>query len=150
MLTFDDGYLDNLTVALPLLQKFDLPATCFVATGFLQGDCMWNDKVIHAVKACPDPQLDLSSLNFPLFELTNNQQRGYAIGELLKRLKYMPYDERAETVERLVKLSKARPVDRLMMNADEVKQLHHAGVEIGAHTVTHPISESDVVRTGSR
>ncbi|HWN09645.1 MAG TPA: polysaccharide deacetylase family protein [Pyrinomonadaceae bacterium] len=34
-LTFDDGYRDNLTVALPLLEKFQLPMTIFVTAGFL-------------------------------------------------------------------------------------------------------------------
>jgi peptidoglycan/xylan/chitin deacetylase (PgdA/CDA1 family) len=34
-ITFDDGYRDNLTVALPMLEKFQLPMTLFVAAGFL-------------------------------------------------------------------------------------------------------------------
>jgi peptidoglycan/xylan/chitin deacetylase (PgdA/CDA1 family) len=34
-ITFDDGYRDNLTVALPLLEKFRLPMTLFVTAGFL-------------------------------------------------------------------------------------------------------------------
>jgi len=34
-ITFDDGYSDNLTVALPLLEKYDLPMTLFMATGFI-------------------------------------------------------------------------------------------------------------------
>jgi peptidoglycan/xylan/chitin deacetylase (PgdA/CDA1 family) len=34
-ITFDDGYLDNFQVAAPILQKYRLPATFFVTTGFL-------------------------------------------------------------------------------------------------------------------
>ena len=34
-ITFDDGYRDNLTVALPLLEKFQLPMTLFVTAGFI-------------------------------------------------------------------------------------------------------------------
>jgi len=34
-ITFDDGFRDNLTAALPLLEKFDLPITLFVSAGFV-------------------------------------------------------------------------------------------------------------------
>jgi peptidoglycan/xylan/chitin deacetylase (PgdA/CDA1 family) len=37
-ITFDDGYRDNLTTALPLLEKFNLPMTIFVVAGFVDGD----------------------------------------------------------------------------------------------------------------
>lgn len=36
-ITFDDGFLDNYELALPALESLALPATFFVATGFLGG-----------------------------------------------------------------------------------------------------------------
>ena len=49
-ITFDDGYADNHDIALPILKKHGLPSTFFIATGFLDGGCMWNDTVIEAIR----------------------------------------------------------------------------------------------------
>jgi peptidoglycan/xylan/chitin deacetylase (PgdA/CDA1 family) len=44
VLTFDDGYVDNLTAALPLLQKHNIPATLFVITGDVgKGNVTWDE-----------------------------------------------------------------------------------------------------------
>ena len=41
-ITFDDGYLDNINLALPILEKYNVPATIFVITRFLEKkDFMW-------------------------------------------------------------------------------------------------------------
>ena len=47
-ITFDDGYRDNLEIAAPILKRRGLPATLFVASGFIDGGIMFNDMVIEA------------------------------------------------------------------------------------------------------
>src|SRR5205814_2984129 len=48
-ITFDDGYADNATVALPILTQHRMSATFFVPTGSLDGARMRNDTVIESV-----------------------------------------------------------------------------------------------------
>lgn len=48
--TFDDGYLDNATNALPLLERFEIPATIFIVTGAIGRDReFWWDALDRAV-----------------------------------------------------------------------------------------------------
>lgn len=42
-ITFDDGYADNLYIAKPILQKFEIPATVFVCTGYIGKEFWWNE-----------------------------------------------------------------------------------------------------------
>jgi len=55
-LTFDDGYRDNLTRALPILEELDLPATFFISTGFvMSGKPFWWDRLARAGGASAPP-----------------------------------------------------------------------------------------------
>ena len=46
--TFDDGYTDNLYVAKPILEKYAIPATVFICTGYM-GKEFWWDELEHLV-----------------------------------------------------------------------------------------------------
>ena len=48
--TFDDGYADNVEVALPILMRHGIRAAFFIASGYLTGRRMWNDTVVEAVR----------------------------------------------------------------------------------------------------
>lgn len=138
-ITFDDGYADNLHVALPILQKHGLMATFFIATGFLNGGRMWNDSIIETVRACDKPQLDLSPLGLGAHELGSTAAKKAAITALIDQIKYLPVDERITITESMAQLAGVTLPGDLMMRSDEVKALRDAGMQIGAHTVSHPI-----------
>lgn len=137
-LTFDDGYADNADIALPLLQKHGVPATVFVATGFLGGGRMWNDTIIELIRNAP-AAIDLSAAGYGVFALDTVAQRRDAIAALLGKLKYVPMEQRRLQVEAIAALVPVSLPRDLMMSVAQVRQLHQAGIEIGAHTVNHPI-----------
>ena len=138
-ITFDDGYADNAVEALPILQRFGLPATFFVATGFLDGGRMWNDTVIELVRKAPGACFDARTARLGLLPLDGPQARRAAIGALIGHLKYLPMEQRLALVERLAGEADYALAQDLMMSSAQVCQLHAAGMGIGAHTVNHPI-----------
>lgn len=137
-ITFDDGYADNAEVALPILRRHGLAATFYVSTGFLDGGRMWNDTVIELIRRAPD-QVDLGRAGFGVLQLDSIEKRRQAISLLLSKLKYLPLGKRQEQVELLRELIGVALPDDLMMTSAQVRQLHAAGMEIGGHTVNHPI-----------
>lgn len=137
-ITFDDGYADNAEIALPILQRHGLSACFFVATGFLDGGRMWNDTIIELIRNAPGA-IDLRALGYGQFELATLAQRQAAIPALLNALKYLPLDARLEQVDAIRAQVPAKLPANLMMRSAQVRQLHRAGMEIGGHTVNHPI-----------
>lgn len=138
-ITFDDGYADNAEVALPLLQKHGLSACFFIATGYLDGGQMWNDRIIERVRYADGGELDLSVHGLGRMPVGDTAQRRQAIDALLCKLKYQAF-ERREAMARAIHAAGAYP-DRHgpMMRSAQVVALSRAGMEIGAHTVSHPI-----------
>lgn len=138
-ITFDDGYADNIEVALPLLQRRQLHATFFVASGFLDGDCMWNDRIIEAVRDAPGEQLDLTGIGLGAHLLTGWEQRWRTAEALIGALKYLPAAERKERVASLAAACRSNRKPGLMMTRAQLRSLGAAGMDIGGHTVNHPI-----------
>ena len=139
-ITFDDGYADNLTHALPVLQRLRLHATFFIATDYLDGGQMFNDTIIEAVRDAPAGEHDLTRLGLARFTLRSKADRIGAIARILHGVKYLPFSERAERVDEIARqLGGAPPSKQLMMTTAQLRELHAAGMEIGAHTASHPI-----------
>ncbi len=136
--TFDDGYADNLSVALPILKQWKIPATVFVSTDFLNGGRMWNDTVIESVRRFEGDQLDLREYDLPVLDMRNYQAKRTALREIIIAIKHRPQIQRSAAVDALAAQVNDLPND-LMMSDQQVQQMSEAGVEIGAHTLSHPI-----------
>lgn len=141
-ITFDDGYADNRRVAMPILQRHGLPSTFFIATGFLNGGRMWNDTVIESVRLSPLPNLALHEelgAGFESVAISTTEEKRAAIDAIIGRIKYLPVQERATLVDRIAAHAGAELPCDLMMTSTEVRELRQGGMQIGAHTVSHPI-----------
>ena len=137
--TFDDGYLNNLTVAQPILAKYGIPATVYVATAFSHGCNMWNDRI-------QDLCADLTRTNLRTAEgaiaLTDWPSRIAAARQLIKQWKYLPLQQRTAAVDDLYQLNAASEYPCRMMDIAQLQQLAASGVTLGAHTKHHPILKS--------
>jgi len=142
-ITFDDGYADNLTVAAPLLKKYGLPATVFVATGYIDGGRMWNDWIIDGIKESPLHRVDLRDLDLPDLDLGTMELRRRAVETILPKVKYLPFPRRTTVCEEVARRCRSSLTQTLMMTREQVEALPASGVTVGAHTHTHPILASE-------
>jgi peptidoglycan/xylan/chitin deacetylase (PgdA/CDA1 family) len=144
-ITFDDGYADNHDVALPILKRHGMSATFFIATSFLNGGRMWNDTVVELIRRCPDGDFDLRGIAgladaaTAHWLLNTPASRTAAIRDILGRIKYELPQQRQCMVDEMAQRAGVALPDNLMMRSDQVLALHRAGMQIGAHTHTHPI-----------
>lgn len=136
-ITFDDGYADNHDVAMPILQRHGLPATFFIATGFLDGGRMWNDTVVESVRLTRASTLDLGETG--CFAVGTHPEKSAAIGAIIGKIKYLPVERRLAAADEIACAAQVTPPRHLMMASRQVKALRQAGMQIGAHTRSHPI-----------
>lgn len=144
-ITFDDGYRSFHELALPVLQEYNLPSTVFVTTGHMHDkSSMWNDMILEAVRRLPPAPLDARQLGLsdlgvdqlPLRTVDDRRRTAYLLTE---RCKYLPPHERAAFTTHLQRLADVPLKEDLMLDADMLRSMRQHGVEIGGHTVNHPI-----------
>jgi len=169
VVTFDDGYADNLTTALPLLEQYEVPATVFVTTGYVgQSREFWWD-TLERVLLLPgrlpsrlDLAIDGHTRTWSLgagatygqedFERHRDWNwrlgqeptvRHQLFGELFRRLQPLEEEVRRPVIHELQAWAGTpadeRPSHRVL-TAEEIVHLHASPlVEIGAHSATHPL-----------
>lgn len=145
VITVDDGYADFRRIAFPILQSEGVPATFFVTTGFIDGEVwLWPDVLEYAIAHTRALHPDLSDLGVTQsVSLTTDAGKAAAWQTLVDVLLDLPGDERAQRLAALtrrlgVTLPDVPDADHAPVTWDDLREMSRAGIEIGAHTVTHP------------
>jgi peptidoglycan/xylan/chitin deacetylase (PgdA/CDA1 family) len=139
-ISFDDGYRSFHDLALPVLMEYGLPATVFVTTGHMhEKGSMWNDMILEAVRRLPPTTLDLREVGLGELPLRTMEQRRQTAQVLTERCKYMPLPEREAFTALLQRRAGVALQQDLMLDADMLRTLSQNHIEIGGHTVSHPI-----------
>jgi peptidoglycan/xylan/chitin deacetylase (PgdA/CDA1 family) len=162
VITFDDGYMDNFTNALPSLLRSDLPATVFVTSGFVGSDAeFWWDRlrtlVLDAVELPASLDLELggeriqsavggalprSSAYWSMWQRSDPTPRHALFRTLYSRLQLLDEAARARAMHEIELWSECATPSRSscpVMTAAQVSSMAHVeSMEIGGHSHTHP------------
>lgn len=147
-ITFDDGYLDNYEIALPILQRHGLSATFFLTAGpIVHGTPFWVGALQRLMMTCADPVQPLAAIDPQLAtDLAHGVcDRQAAIDRLSVAINRSSLSGKADWLNRIDAAFGVGALDRVggfMMNREQARKLAQAGMTIGAHTVTHPILSS--------
>jgi peptidoglycan/xylan/chitin deacetylase (PgdA/CDA1 family) len=149
VVTFDDGFRNNLDHALPVLRQYGVPATVFVTTDHIGRGTrlLWTERVARLVtESRPGDRIDVVVAGERITASSPGERRE-AARALLKRLKSVPVGERdraiAELEQALGADAGAPEEDRYaFLDWDGVRALIAGGVEIGSHTATHAVLTS--------
>ena len=118
--TFDDGWIDNYQYAYPLLRRYGVPATIFLATGLTGStDWLWPDRLGH---------------------LLRRRRRGTPEqwDALVERAKTLSDAEREDMLQAIAaELGEPASTTRRFVTWEEVAAMSRAGITFGAHSSSH-------------
>jgi peptidoglycan/xylan/chitin deacetylase (PgdA/CDA1 family) len=145
--TVDDGYADFRDLAAPVFAAFDCPVTVFATTGPIDRTMwFWWDRIENAFDMARVRRLEIRVRDEIVKYSWETRAEGRAAGvDFAERLKPLPGPERLVGVDRLcaaldVDTSGPRPAAYETMTWEDFRRLSSTGlVDVGPHTVTHPI-----------
>jgi peptidoglycan/xylan/chitin deacetylase (PgdA/CDA1 family) len=145
-ITIDDGYRDFYEVAFPVFRRYKVPAAVFIVTGFAdQQTWMWTDKLRYILPRARTSNLEIRvnsrQLRVDLDGALSRFELAVCINSVLKSL---PDEQKDDSISEIasalgVELPDAPPSEFGSVNWDQIREMDSAGIEIGSHTLTHPI-----------
>ena len=139
--TFDDGYRDLHTHALPVLRKYQIPATIYLPVACIEsGEVPWYDRIFLALKVYPKDKLEIVLDRPRRFGLDSSKVRLETAAEIIQYLRTLPDENRKEFcagLEKQIALPPEELKDR-MLTWDQIRAMCRERITFGSHTMTHP------------
>lgn len=138
VITFDDGYRDNYSVAFPILRSLQIPAFFFICTEMIrERKLRWWDVLAYLIKKSPKPTLVVHEREHDL-----RSDRRKVIEDLQSRMKQLPYEQISNDLRMLseaseIDLPSGDLQDRELMTQEQIREMAEHGMAIGSHTHTH-------------
>ncbi|MES2098573.1 MAG: polysaccharide deacetylase family protein [Pseudomonadota bacterium] len=144
IITFDDGYRDNHDVVLPILRRHGVPAVVYVTTGYVGSETTyWYDQLVYQMIHSATSHLSLTEGAEPLALGEGVADRRKVAVRALSHLKTLPDPQRHATLARWGRSLGVQPPASTGMHGSmswaQIRAMSDAGVEIGSHSVTHPV-----------
>jgi len=151
VITIDDGYADAYDVAFPLLKKYEMPATLFAVTDFVDGKCwLWTDLMRYILFDTKADSLNIEFADGEKIEakLTGEKDKEKNRLELAGRinsiLKRLPDEEKDEKIKQIgkhlnVQIPELPTREYAPMTWEQAREMDADNLKIESHTVTHPI-----------
>jgi glycosyltransferase involved in cell wall biosynthesis/peptidoglycan/xylan/chitin deacetylase (PgdA/CDA1 family) len=143
--TLDDGYLNNMTVAAPILERMAIPATIYLATGMVGTDQIhWTARLEQAMFRSARAMLDVSDLGLRRYPLGPHTASSFVrLVARLYRLAEEPRQRILLVIQTRLGISSHVDFSQFqMMSWDDVRTLQANGlIDFGGHTVNHQIVE---------
>jgi peptidoglycan/xylan/chitin deacetylase (PgdA/CDA1 family) len=140
LLTFDDGYCDFVDVAWPILKRYRIPVTLFVATAYPNQPQkgFWWDRLHQAFVSTT--RAELCDVSVGRLSLASPQARRASLRRAEDHVKTLPHGAAMAFVDKVCnELGGQQSQYANLLDWEQLRALSHQGVVLGAHTRTHPL-----------
>jgi peptidoglycan/xylan/chitin deacetylase (PgdA/CDA1 family) len=158
MITFDDGWSDNYTYALPILRRYGVPAIIFISTDNIDRKRLfWSEEIGMLIQKSPRSAYEvtsaLQSLVSRAMELIVGRDRKsintnwrpadhtLLLDRFIECMKVLPVDVREEFLDSFYSKVEVSPhtIKDLLLSWEQISIMKAQGITFGSHTHTHPI-----------
>lgn len=157
VITFDDGWIDNYLYAYPILRRYNMLATVFLASAFIGTDrWFWSDEVGNLLKNLytsnltqeKTAQVNHIITKYPWLESFAKGNDICKIDRTIELCKALPEQEVSAIIETLkTALGSQFRDERMFLNWEEIEEMSNSGVSFGSHSSTHRILTKHPVET---